>query len=167
MPETTIRIQPQQRKSLAMKVTPAGIQVLIPRSLAPDSAQVQEFIREGLPKVPSPQPLPDHDHHTRPDVLALVQEWGLKLGAQVKRTQLRPMRNKWGSISTTGTLTLADDLRQLPQHLVEYVIVHELLHLRHPTHHRLYRLTLSQHIPDCDERERQLAGWVLHRSNQP
>ena len=79
----------------------------------------------------------------------------------VKRVQLRHMRRKWGSISTAGTLTLADDLLKLPVPLVEYVICHELLHLRAPQHNRLYYLLLEQHIPDWRQRERGLARWVL------
>jgi predicted metal-dependent hydrolase len=78
------------------------------------------------------------------------------LGVNVKRVQLRAMRNKWGSISTAGTLTLANDLLDMPRRLVEYVVCHELLHLKVPTHNRLYRLLLNQHIPDWREREREL-----------
>ena len=39
-----VRIRPQARKSLAMRVTPAGVQVLIPQDLAADSPEVQDFI---------------------------------------------------------------------------------------------------------------------------
>jgi len=98
---------------------------------------------------------------SREDLLALVETWAGQLGVQVKRVQLRAMRNKWGSISTVGTLTLASDLLDLPRRLVEYVICHELLHLKMPTHNRVYRLLLSQHIPDWREREQELGRWVL------
>jgi predicted metal-dependent hydrolase len=66
------------------------------------------------------------------------------------------MRQKWGSISTAGTLTLADDLLNLPPRLVEYVICHELLHLKAPHHNRLFYLLLAQHIPDWRDREQKL-----------
>ena len=39
----------------------------------------------------------------------LVDSWAEQLGVSVSRVQVRAMRNKWGSISTAGTLTLADD----------------------------------------------------------
>jgi len=66
------------------------------------------------------------------------------------------MRNKWGSVSTAGNLTLAGDLLNLPRRLAEYVVCHELLHLRVPGHNRLYRLLLGHYIPDWREREREL-----------
>lgn len=71
------------------------------------------------------------------------------------------MNTKWGSISTAGTLTLATDLTMLPKRLVDYIICHELLHLKAPHHNRAYHLLLSQYIPDWEERELELAGWVL------
>ena len=98
---------------------------------------------------------------SKSDILALVEQWAARLAVTVKRVQLRRMRRKWGSISTAGTLTLADDLLRLPAPLVEYVICHELLHLRVPQHNRLYYLLLEQHIPDWRQRERGLARWVL------
>jgi predicted metal-dependent hydrolase len=79
----------------------------------------------------------------------------------VKRVQLRAMRNKWGSISTAGTLTLASDLLDMPRRLVEYVICHELLHLKVPTHNRVYRLLLSSYIPGWREREQELGRRAL------
>ena len=89
------------------------------------------------------------------------QEWADRLDVTVSRVQLRPMSTKWGSISTAGTLTLATDLTVLPKRLVDYIICHELLHLKAPHHNRAYHLLLSQHIPDWGERERELAEWVL------
>jgi hypothetical protein len=38
---------------------------------------------------------------------------------------------------------------------------HELLHLRVPSHNKLYRLVLRRYIPDWREREQELASWAL------
>ena len=172
---TAIKIKQQQRKSLAMKVTPHGIEVLIPRYLAPNSAQVQAFIDNGLQKLSptsassveptsasSVEPPPAAAQTlSKAEILALIEQWRRRLGVRVKRIQFQPMPQKWGSISTAGNLTLADALPQLPPHLVEYIICHELLHLQVPRHNRLYYLRLSQHIPDWPQREQALARWVL------
>jgi predicted metal-dependent hydrolase len=158
-----VQIRQQPRKSLAMKVTPGGVQVLIPQGLAVDSPEVQTFIEGGLRQLALPEPVPAAERLSKEDVLALVENWAGRLGVEVKRVQLRAMRNKWGSISTAGTLTLARDLLDMPRHLVEYVICHELLHLTIPTHNRVFHLLLSRHIPDWCERERVLGRWVLMR----
>jgi hypothetical protein len=154
-----IKIKPQNRKSLAMKVTPDGVEVLIPRHLNAGSEQVQIFIAEGLEKLTTHPIL--EEALSKDEILALVDQWASKLAVEVNRVQIQPMRQKWGSISTAGNLTLADDLLKLPRHLVEYVICHELLHLKVPGHNRLYYLLLGQHIPDRRERERALGLWAV------
>lgn len=115
----------------------------------------------SLGQLTHPEPVGAGERLSRADVLALVETWAGRLGVQVRRVQVRAMRNKWGSISTAGTLTLAGDLLDMPRHLVEYVVCHELLHLKVPRHNRVYRLLLSQHIPDWREREQALGRWVL------
>lgn len=66
------------------------------------------------------------------------------------------MRNKWASVSTAGTLTLASDLLDLPREVVEYVVVHELLHIRIPDHGKGWQVSMSSYMPDWRERERRL-----------
>jgi len=156
-----VQIRRQSRKSLALKVTPGGVVALIPQGLAADSATVQDFIEEGLRKLTPPQPAPVGDPLSKEDVLALAETWAKRLGVRVQRVQLRAMRNKWGSISTAGNLTLASDLVNLPRHLVEYVICHELLHLTVPAHNGVYHLLLSRYIPNWREREQELGRWML------
>lgn len=157
-----IEIRKQQRKSLAFKLTPRGAVVLIPEQLEDDSPAVQRFIANALADLPS----------TAHSALALspekvrnmVTEWVNRLNVEVTRTQIRPMRNKWGSISTAGTLTLADELLHLPEDLVEYVVVHELLHLKFPDHRAGWRVSMGMYIPDWRERERRLQSWQLLRT---
>ncbi len=153
---TGVKIKRQNRQSLAMKVTPNGVEVLIPHQLDPDSDRVRSFIDEGLQKL-SP-PISPTETLTKAEIVAQVERLAAELEVTVSRVQLRRMRRKWGSISTAGTLTLADDLLKLPNRLVEYVIWHELLHLKIPHHNRLYYLLLDQYVPDWRKRERELVS---------
>jgi hypothetical protein len=153
-----VTIKPQNRKSLAMKVSPTGVEVFIPAQLEPEGQKVQSFIDAGLEKLAPPAP--PADTLSKEAILDLVHQWADHLAVSINRVQLRPMRRKWGSISTAGTLTLTDDLLNVPAHLVEYVICHELLHLKVPHHNRLYYLLLDQHLPDWRQREKELGRWV-------
>lgn len=159
MIQVTIRKQP--RKSMALKLTPSGAVVLIPVGFEEDSPAVQQFIADALASLPEPE------HGTPPLSLAAVRQqvtvWSARLGVQVTRIQVRAMRSKWGSISTAGTLTLADDLLRLPEELVEYVIVHELLHLKFPDHRKGWRVSMGMYLPDWQERERRLQASMLSR----
>jgi len=156
-----IRIVPQDRRTLAMRVTPSGIQVLIPQELDADSPRVQSFIAAGLQKLPQPEPIAPTAHLSPEDICHQVSVWSRRLGAEIKRTQIRTMRTKWASCSGKGTLTLSTDVLQLPSDLVDYIICHELVHRRIPDHGKGFQAMMACHIPDWRERVRRLAGWML------
>lgn len=58
------------------------------------------------------------------------------------------MKQKWGSCSTRGTVTLAHDLADTPGAFQDFVIVHELLHLRVPNHGKVFKALMGLHVPD-------------------
>ena len=142
-----------------MQVTPAGIQVLIPTDLDANSPRVQAFIKAGLQKLQTSEIRETAEVSTE-DLKALVSTWSERIGVQIKRVQIRSMRNKWASCSTNGTLTLSADLVRLPSDLVDYVICHELVHLRIPAHGKGFRALMGCYIPDWEARERRLARWT-------
>jgi len=73
--------------------------------------------------------------------------WALKLKVNPRVVRLQAMRRKWGSCSSAGTITLAYDLLDQELCFQDYVIVHELLHLRLPTHGRVFKALMSAHVP--------------------
>jgi predicted metal-dependent hydrolase len=85
-----------------------------------------------------------------------VQQWGDHINVQVKQIQLRPMKRKWASISTTGRLTVNTELLDLPKELGEFVIVHELVHLLVPNHGKVFKCFMFAYLPDWEELEQRL-----------
>jgi predicted metal-dependent hydrolase len=127
----------------------------------PQSQQIQAFIDDALARLPYPeQPTAKLQLD---DIHRLITDWQKTLGITVMRVQIRTMRNKWGSISTAGTLTLAEDLLALPHDLVEYVIVHELLHLKFPDHRKGWQVSMGMYLPNWRAREYRLQQYVLNR----
>ena len=61
--------------------------------------------------------------------------------------RVQRMTQKWGSCSSAGTITLALDLDEEPEAFQDFVIVHELVHLRVPNHGRLFKALMSAHVP--------------------
>ena len=159
--KTRVQIRQCKRKSLAMRVTPGGVVVSIPHSLAVDSPQVVAFVEEGLAKLRALAPVPDEERVNQADVRTMVEQWAARIGVEVEGAGFRAMPAEWGAMSTEGRLWLAEDVVRLPRRLVEYVICHELLHRRVPKHDGVFRLLLSQYLPDWRTRERELAGWTL------
>ena len=82
-----------------------------------------------------------------------VDAWALKLRINPKQVRVQEMTRKWGSCSSAGTVTLARDLSERDGPFQDYVIVHELLHLRYPTHGRLFKVLLTMHVPSWRKME--------------
>ena len=81
------------------------------------------------------------------DLRRRVAFWAVKLRVNPKVLRIRDMRRKWGSCSERGIITLASDLADQSRTFQDFVIAHELLHLRVPTHGRLFKALMSAHVP--------------------
>lgn len=74
--------------------------------------------------------------------------WAVKLRVNPRVIRVQEMRRKWGSCSSAGTVTLASDLVEQDERFQDYVVVHELLHVRFATHGRVFKALMSAHVPD-------------------
>ena len=159
-----IRIHRQKRRSMVLKVTPVGIVVFIPKHLKETSPTVQKFIADALERV-GPREFPSPIEQTSPDALrALVDEWAVRLGVQPKRVQLRDMYRKWGSCSSIGNITLNTALCRVAPPLAEYVVLHELVHMRVFNHGKEFKAMMSAHMPDWKVRETALNALLARKT---
>lgn len=92
----------------------------------------------------------------RKDFKASVLQWATKLDIKVQAIALRPMKHKWASCSTRGSLNFNTELLALDRELGEYVIVHELLHFFTPNHGKLWKSLLRAHLGDHEALEEKL-----------
>ena len=92
-----------------------------------------------------------HEWHKRlmhDAVPALIKKWEKKLDVSVSRYYLQRMKTKWGSCnSRKGAIRLNTELVKKPKDLLEYVIVHEMAHLREPTHSAKFVELMTRHYP--------------------
>ena len=77
-----------------------------------------------------------------------TRSWAARLKVAPRIVRVRRMTRKWGSCSTAGTVTLARDLIDEAPEFQDFVIAHELLHLRVPHHGKLFKALLTVHVPD-------------------
>lgn len=84
------------------------------------------------------------------DLRWAVRHWASKINVNLAEIHLRLMTQKWASISTRGRLTLNTELLEVPRHLGEYVIVHELVHLLVPNHGKVFKSFMSAYMPDWE-----------------
>jgi predicted metal-dependent hydrolase len=90
-------------------------------------------------------------------VPAVIAKWEPLMGVKVDRVFVQRMKTKWGSCSrTTAAIRLNTDLARKPKECLEYIIVHELAHLREPTHNTRFTTLMDQLLPDWRNRRDQL-----------
>lgn len=74
--------------------------------------------------------------------------------------RLRSMPKRWGSALQSGTIYLNPELIQAPSACIDYVITHEICHLKHPDHGPKFRALLQQLCPDWKRLKARLEGMV-------
>ena len=88
---------------------------------------------------------------------ALINKWEPKLNVQVTAYFLQRMKTKWGSCNhKAGHIRLNTELVKKPKDLIEYIIVHEMLHLSEPTHSDRFIALLTKHFPTWPEARAEL-----------
>lgn len=86
-----------------------------------------------------------------------VEYWRIKMGEGPITWKIRNMRSQWGNCRhMQRRITFNLQLARIEHQLVDYIIVHELAHLRHPNHSPQFHAWVQQFIPDERERRRRL-----------
>jgi predicted metal-dependent hydrolase len=94
----------------------------------------------------------------------LIERWEPRLGVKVTGYFLQRMKTKWGSCNHRHAhIRLNTELVKKPRDLLEYVIVHEMIHLIEPTHSERFIALLDQHYPSWREARAELNALPLVR----
>jgi predicted metal-dependent hydrolase len=81
--------------------------------------------------------------------LPLIEEWERRIGVKVTKLFVRKMKTHWGSCnSTRQTLRLNSELAKRKRECLEYVIVHEMLHIIEKSHNRKFYSLLNKYSPE-------------------
>ena len=90
-------------------------------------------------------------------VPTLIKKWESRLEVKVAGYYLQRMKTKWGSCNhKAGHIRLNTELVKKPKDLLEYVIVHEMVHLLEPTHSDRFTAILEEHYPNWREARAEL-----------
>ncbi len=95
--------------------------------------------------------------HARDRLEERVALWAKRMGLEITpRVHLREQAKRWASCDRHGNLRFNWRIIQAPLRLVDYVVVHELVHLRHRNHDAAYWREVGRLMPDYEERRQAL-----------
>jgi hypothetical protein len=81
-------------------------------------------------------------------------------GVRYARISVRRQRSRWGSCSVRGTISLNCCLLFQRPEVVDYLIIHELMHVKHMNHSARFWQAVERHCADWRELDRELVqGW--------
>lgn len=85
---------------------------------------------------------------TEPHIIKRITELSSQIDVRPAKILVRHLRTRWGSATSNGTITINSRLLKAPDHVVDYVIVHELCHLKIRGHSSAYWNLVEVHMPD-------------------
>lgn len=160
-----IRYKKMERKSVALRIGPAGVEVRLPLGVSARSAEIKRVVATQLSKAARLAPTDPEPTRAlaKAELMREVDEWTVRLGVAPRRTQVRRMSSRWGSCTSLGNVTLSERILRMPLSLRDYLICHEITHLHELSHGSGFQRLMSAAMPDWRKREKELCGWVARQ----
>lgn len=158
------RLIRSNRRTLALELRPDGeVWVRAPRWLPRAAidravAEREDWIAGRLASMTPPRPAPDEATLAawREQAAAVipprVAHYAAIMGLSPAAVKINAARTRWGSCSSKGNLNFSCRLMGCPPEAIDYVVVHELAHLRHPNHGQEFYALVASVLPDYKTR---------------
>jgi len=160
------------RKSLAIEVTKDAEVIvrapyrtpkkLIEKAVAEHVPWIERHVRQKLENPPDPEPSEAEKaaliRTARQILPPLVAQWAERMGVNPTGITVTSARTRFGSCSPKDRLSFSFRLMQYPDAAIEYVVVHELAHIRHKNHGPEFYREIERFLPDRKAREALLRG---------
>ncbi|MCM1301673.1 MAG: M48 family metallopeptidase [Alistipes senegalensis] len=93
---------------------------------------------------------------------ALIAKWESLLGVQVNKWEIKQMKTLWGSCNhRTRNVIFNLELIKKPLHCIEYIVVHELLHIRVRLHNEEFTTLLNRHFSNWKQLKEELNEFIV------
>ena len=126
---------------------------LVERDAAPQvslsHSKIMLQVRPGSDEVKKRSVLDEwYRQQLKEKVSILISQWEKKMKVSVAKYTVRKMKTKWGSCTPESrTIRINLELAKKPPECLEYIIVHELVHLIEPTHNNRFIGLMDQYLP--------------------
>lgn len=160
----TLRVNPRRGVTVSMPwIVPFRVGLAFFRSkrewvLETIERQNKRFVDEPLL---SPGEIESMREEAKKVLPARLSELARKYSFEYNQVRIKHNVSNWGSCSRKGNINLNLNLMRVPEDLRDYVILHELCHLRHPNHGPEFHTLLESLCPDHRVKEKELRKFRL------
>jgi predicted metal-dependent hydrolase len=99
-------------------------------------------------------------------VASVLPEVATHYAVAYKRVSIKNTKTRWGSCSSRGNLNFSYKLALLPQHLLYYIVVHEVCHLRELNHSEAFWNLVAEKVSDYQKCKKELMHYALGEQMQ-
>lgn len=97
-------------------------------------------------------------------IALLIQHWEPVLGVRVSSYATRQMKTRWGTCNTRSKKILLNlELMKKSPDCLEYVVVHEMVHLLEASHNARFHALMTQYLPEWKVVKRKLNGFATEK----
>lgn len=170
--------QSNRAKYMSLSVRPfRGIRVAVPKGVSFKSAEAfvrskSRWIQTHLPKMKAmekaanqfqnaspPNTSPMDRKKPRAKLVDRLNELSQKHDLPFNRVFIRNQKTRWGSCSGKNNINLNINLARLPDELMDYAIIHELVHTKQMNHSRLFWDALEKFVPNARRLDQKLQAY--------
>ena len=155
-----------ERKTVGISVKDGRVIVRAPRRTSPE--KIKDIVKKHLDwikkalsrfeekqkKHPDPSPLEEKKlrAEARLYFTAKTKEYSEKMGLKYGRITITSAKTRFGSCSSKGNIAFSYRLMMYPDEAIDYVVVHELAHLKEMNHSPAFYKIIAKVLPDYKER---------------
>jgi predicted metal-dependent hydrolase len=92
-------------------------------------------------------------------ITPLLENWSNKMQLDVKKLSFRKTKRQWGSCSSKNEISINTMAMKLPLNVIEYLVVHELAHIKHKHHQKDFWQLVEYHLPDYKRHVKELKKY--------
>jgi len=104
------------------------------------------------------------DHFYKEEALRFIPEhvnaWAETMGLYPSSIHFRKTKRQWGSCSVKNALSFNTMMMKLPTNVIQYIIVHELAHIKHKHHQKAFWSLVQRYMPDYKQYVHELKNYT-------
>lgn len=164
----------KRARTMRLTVQPGGA-VILTAPVSTTESSINRFlsgqrawIERSVARMRDFKPLPvsgrraylKHKEEARTFIHERLRHWNQFYGHRYERVSIKNTKRLWGSCSRKGNLNFSYTLLFLPRELADYVVVHELCHLKEHNHGQRFWQLVAKALPEYDARRRELRRYL-------